>query len=140
MVIFCKRPYRLVWSRTQAFQAWYPGSNPGGAIFMISLDDFKKIDIRIGKVVSAERVPDSDKLILLKVDLGSETRQIVAGIAKIVSDPQELVGKELPVLINLEPKMLKGYESQGMILATDNNGEPVLLHPARDVNPGSVVK
>lgn len=107
---------------------------------MISLDDFKKIDIRIGKVLSAERVPGSDKLILLKIDLGSEIRQIVAGIAKIVENPEDLIGKELPVVVNLEPKMLKGYESQGMILAADAGGEPVLLHPAREVPVGSVVK
>lgn len=115
---------------------------------MISLDDFKKVEIRIGKILSAERVPDSDKLILLKVDLGpsntsgqgTDTRQLVAGIGKIVKNPEELVGKELPVLANLEPKMLKGYESQGMILAADNNGGPVLLHPASPVNPGSIIK
>ena len=107
---------------------------------MISLEDFKKVDIRTGKILSADRVPDSDKLILLKVDLGSETRQIVAGIAKIAENPEDLIGKELPVLVNLEPKMLKGYESQGMILAADNSGEPVLLHPAREVPPGTVIK
>lgn len=107
---------------------------------MISLDDFKKIDIKIGKILSAERVPDSDKLILLKIDLGSETRQIVAGIAKIVENPEDLIGKELPVVVNLEPKTIKGYESQGMILAADADGEPVLLHPAREVPPGSVLK
>ncbi|MEK7090404.1 MAG: methionine--tRNA ligase [Patescibacteria group bacterium] len=107
---------------------------------MISLDEFKKVEIKIGKILSAERVPDSDKLILLKVDLGTETRQLVAGIGKIVENPEELASKELPVLVNLEPKMIKGYESQGMILAADNNGEPVLLHPASPVNPGSVIK
>jgi methionine--tRNA ligase beta chain len=107
---------------------------------MITFDDFKKLDIRIGKVLSAERVPDSEKLIQLIFDFGSETRQIIAGIALAYPDPAVLVGKEMPVVMNLEPKMLRGLESQGMILAADDNGTPVLLYPEKDVPPGSVVK
>lgn len=106
---------------------------------MITFEDFEKLDIRIGKVVSAERIPETEKLIKLEVDLGEETRQLVAGIAGFVK-LDSLVGKELPVLVNLAPRKLRGVESQGMILAVDVNGEPVLLHPERGVPPGSTVK
>jgi len=106
---------------------------------MITFEDFEKLDIRIGKVVSAERIPEAEKLIKLEVDLGEETRQLVAGIAGFVQ-LGDLVGKELPVLVNLVPRKLRGVESQGMILAVDVNGEPVLLHPEREVPPGSMVK
>jgi len=106
---------------------------------MITFEDFEKLDIRIGKVVSAERIPETEKLIKLEVDLGEGTRQLVAGIAGFVK-LDSLVGKELPVLVNLAPRKLKGVESQGMILAVDVNGEPVLLHPEREVPPGSMVK
>lgn len=106
---------------------------------MITFEEFEELDIRIGKVVSAERVPKTDKLIRLQVDLGKEARQLVAGIAGFVK-LDSLVGKELPVLVNLAPRKLRGVESQGMILAADVNGEPVLLHPDREVPPGSRVK
>lgn len=106
---------------------------------MITFEDFEKLDIRIGKVVSAERIPETEKLIKLEVDLGGGTRQLVAGIAGFVK-LDSLVGKELPVLVNLAPRKLRGVESQGMILAVDVNGEPVLLHPEREVPPGSMVK
>lgn len=106
---------------------------------MITFEDFEKLDIRIGKVVSAERIPETEKLIKIEVDLGEETRQLVAGIAGFVK-LDSLVGKELPVLVNLAPRKLRGVESQGMILAVDVNGKPVLLHPEREVPPGSMVK
>lgn len=114
---------------------------------MITIDDFKKLDLRIGKVVSAERVEGADKLLKLMIDLGADpstgsgrdTRQILAGIAEFY-EPSELVGKEMPVVANLEPRMLRGYESQGMILAADLDGRPVILAPEREVPPGSIVK
>ena len=106
----------------------------------INFDDFKKVEIKIGKVMAAERVEGSEKLIRLEVDLGEESlRQIVAGIGKAYS-PEDLVGKETPVVVNLEPRKLMGLESQGMILAADNNGEPVILHPGKDVPPGAAIK
>lgn len=106
---------------------------------MISLEEFKKIDIRIGKILKAERIEGSDRLLRLEVDLGSETRQIVAGIA-LVYAPENLIGREIPILANLEPRILRGFESQGMLLAADSNGEPVLLFPDKEVPPGSAVK
>ena len=106
---------------------------------MISFEDFKKLDIRIGKVISAERVPDSDKLIKLIFDMGDHERQVVAGIAEVY-EPDNLIGKEMLVLVNLEPRNLKGFDSNGMILAASTDGGPVLICPEREVPPGSVVK
>jgi methionyl-tRNA synthetase len=113
----------------------------------ITIDDFHTLDIRIGTVLSAERVPETDKLIRLEVDFGpTETgglgkRQIVSGIAAFVS-PEEMVGKQFPFVTNLAPRMLKGLESQGMILASGgkSEGEPfALLTTTKPVHPGTRV-
>lgn len=106
---------------------------------VITLEDFKKLDIRIGKVISVERIEGSDKLLKLEIDTGGSTRQLIAGMAKFYK-PGDLVGKELPVLVNLEPKTFKGLESQGMILAADVEGMPVLLSPEKEVPSGSIVR
>ena len=106
---------------------------------MISSEDFKKLDIRIGKVISAEKVRDSDKLIKLVFDMGDHERQVVAGIAGSYN-AEDLVGREMPVLVNLEPRTLRGFESNGMILAVDVDGRPVILFPEKEVPPGSVIK
>lgn len=105
----------------------------------ITYDDFAKLELRVGTIKSAERVEETDKLIKLEVDLGSETRQIVAGIAQAVADPSELVGTQVTVVVNLEPRTIRGIESQGMLLAAEKDGIPVLLHPAQPVEPGSQV-
>ncbi|MBI4118566.1 MAG: methionine--tRNA ligase subunit beta [Parcubacteria group bacterium] len=115
-------------------------ANAAPANKTVTIDDFKKLNIRIGKVVSAEKVPDADKLIKIIFDFGGEQRQIMAGIAEFIEDPASLIGKEVPVIVNLAPRMLRGYESQGMMLAADNAGRPTLLHPAEEVPPGSIVK
>jgi methionine--tRNA ligase beta chain len=106
---------------------------------MITFDDFKKIDMRIGKILSAEKVEGTDKLMKIEIDLGTERRQLVAGIADMY-EPQSLIGKEIPVLMNLEPRKIKGIESQGMILAVDVEGKPVIMHPDREVPPGSTIR
>lgn len=106
---------------------------------MIIFNDFKKLDIRIGRVLSAEKVKGTDKLMKLEIDLGTEKRQLVAGIADMY-EPNSLIGKEIPVLVNLEARSIRGVESQGMILAIDVDGKPILLHPEREVPPGSIVK
>jgi methionine--tRNA ligase beta chain len=106
---------------------------------MITFEDFKKLEIKIGKIISAEKIPEADKLIKLEIDLGTEKRQVVAGIAQFY-EPDYLIGKEIPVVVNLEPRKLKGVESQGMILAASAEGTPVLLYPEKDVPPGSIVK
>lgn len=111
----------------------------------ISFEDFKKVEIKIGKIISAEKVEGSDKLIKLEVDFGfNETgepirRQIVAGIAQYYS-PEALIGKECPFAYNLAPRTLRGLESQGMILCPSDENGPVLMHPDKDIMPGSVVK
>ena len=104
----------------------------------VSFEEFKKLDIRVGKIVSAESVPNSQKLLKLKIDIGSESRQIIAGIAGFYK-PQELVGKNFVVLVNLEPKKLMGLESQGMILCAESDDAPVCLTPLKEVPPGSKV-
>jgi methionine--tRNA ligase beta chain len=106
---------------------------------MISFSDFQRMNIRIGKIEVAERIEGSSKLIKLQMDFGSEKRQLVAGIAEEYS-PEDLVGKEIPVLANLEPKTFMGVESQGMILAADVDDRPVLLHPDKDIPAGSKVR
>lgn len=107
---------------------------------MATIDDFQKLDIRIGKITSAEKVEGSDKLLKLIFDFGAEQRQIIAGIALSYPEPEKLIGKEMPVIVNLEPKMLRGLESQGMILAASDENGIAVLHPDKEVAPGSVVK
>lgn len=106
---------------------------------LISIGDFMKTELKIGKVISAERVKKSEKLIKLQVDTG-ELRQIVAGIGKAYT-PEELVGKKIVVVANLQPAKLMGVESQGMLLAaTGADGAPVVLVPEKDVEEGSRIK
>jgi tRNA-binding protein len=106
---------------------------------MINFDDFKKLEIRIGKILSAEKVEGTDKLLKLEIDFGMEKRQIVAGIAETYQ-PEQLIGKEVPVLMNLEPRTIRGVESQGMILAASVDGKPRLLHPDEEVPPGCEIR
>lgn len=106
---------------------------------LINLDDFKKLDIRIGKILTAERIEESDKLLKLEVDFGIEKRQIVSGIAEFYS-PESLIGKEAPFIINIEPRKLRGVESHGMIMAASDDGKPVILIPEEEVPPGTIVK
>ncbi|MCX7720837.1 MAG: methionine--tRNA ligase [Dictyoglomus thermophilum] len=105
----------------------------------ITIEEFKKIDLRIARVISARKVENSDKLLLLEIDLGDEKRQIVAGIAEYYK-PEELIGKEIVVVYNLQPAKIRGYESQGMLLAAkDNKGRLAILTPEKEVDPGSKV-
>ena len=106
---------------------------------MVTLEEFKKLDIRIGKVLAVEKISGTDKLLKFTFDVGDEQREIVAGMAVFFSDPALLVGKEMPVLLNIEPRIFRGQTSQGMIIAADVQGLPVLLHPEREVAPGTKV-
>lgn len=106
---------------------------------MITFDDFDKLDIRIGTILEAESVPETEKLLKLTIDLGDEKRIMVAGIANEYK-PEDIKGKQIPVLTNLEPKTIQGIESQGMILAVDTNGKATLLHPDKEVNNGSKIR
>lgn len=106
---------------------------------LITIEDFAKVKLKIGKVLSAERVPKSSKLIKLQVDTG-EPRQIVAGIGHVYA-PEELVGKSIAVVANLKPAKLMGVESQGMLLAaTDSEGVLSILIPEKDVKQGALIK
>jgi len=105
----------------------------------ISIDEFKKIDIRIGKILEVKDHPNANKLYVLIVDLGNEKRQIVAGI-KDWYKPEELLGKKIVVITNLEPKNIRGMESQGMLLAAeDENKNLSLIVPEKDVKVGTKV-
>ena len=108
---------------------------------MIKIEDFAKLQIKIGEILEAEKVQDADKLIKLQIDLGEEKpRQGLAGIAEFFPEPQALVGKQIPVLSNLEPRTLRGYESNGMILAVSGDAGVTMLNPKKRVPNGSLVK
>ena len=105
----------------------------------ITFDQFQQLDLRSAKILKAEKIEEADKLLLLDIDLGEEKRQLVAGIAQDYSS-DELVGKTIIIIANLEPREIKGYISQGMLLAVDSPEGPVLLVPEGEVSPGSKVK
>lgn len=102
----------------------------------IGIEDFLKLDIRLAKVMSAERVEGSEKLIKLRVSLGEEERTLVAGIAKHYT-PEELIGKSILILANLKPRKLMGIESQGMVLALSDGEKLSLIVPDREVREGA---
>ena len=107
----------------------------------ITFDDFKKIEIRIGTIVEATKVPETDRLLKLFIDLGSEKRTIISGIANFYPDPLVLIGKQVPVLVNLEPRMIKGEESNGMVLyALEEEGVLTTLSPSLPIKNGSIVR
>ena len=107
---------------------------------MITIEDVMKLDLRIAEVLSADVHPDADRLLILQIAIGEEKRQIVAGIKKSYL-PEELVGKKIVVIANLEAATLRGIESQGMLLAASSDEEGiVLLTPERDIISGVRVK
>jgi methionyl-tRNA synthetase len=107
----------------------------------ITIEEFQRVELRTARIVAAEPVPKSKKLMRLEVDLGTERRQIVAGIATRYT-AESLVGKTIVVVANLQPAKLMGLESNGMVLAASlpESGEPVVLVPEADVPPGTKVK
>src|SRR3989338_7579886 len=117
---------------------------------IMAYDDFKKLDLRVAKVLEAIRVEGSDKLVKLQVDMGSlsseassgrlsNLRQIIAGIGTVYA-PETLVGKQIVVVANLEPRKLMGHESQGMLLAANDETGPVLIVPESEVVSGTLIK
>lgn len=128
---------------------------------MISIDEFKKIEVKVGTVKTAERVPDTDKLLRLTVDFGEkivgalhsgggeeegagepsvperDIRQIVSGIAAYVPEPESLVGRQLAFVTNLEPRTIRGLESDGMLFAVGSNDTFAFLTPDREIPPGT---
>lgn len=118
----------------------------------VTFEEFKKLDIRIGEILSVEKVENADNLLKLEVDFGpsadsasspqagsgSSKRQVVSGIAKWYK-PEDLVGKKLPFIVNLEPRKFKGVESQGMLVAVNSNDRAVLLEPQGEVEVGDKI-
>ena len=106
----------------------------------ISIDDFAKVELRVGLVKVAERVPKSDKLLRLEVDIGTEVRQVLAGIAEAYA-PETLVGRKVVIVANLAPRKMRGLESNGMIVAASlEGGAPVLAGFLEDVPVGARLK
>ena len=117
-----------------------PGMTREFIMSTINYKDFTKLDIRAGTILEAEQVPETDKLLQLQVDFGSEKRQIVSGI-KEWYDPESLVGKQACFVFNLEPRTIRGVESNGMIMATtdEKSGKVVVVRPHKKVTPGSKI-
>lgn len=107
---------------------------------MITYDDFKKLDLRVAKILEIEPHPNADRLYVIKIDVGGETKQIVAGIRLSYPSPETLVGKKVVVINNLEPAVIRGTESNGMILAASGETGPVVLFPEKDVPEGTTIK
>lgn len=107
---------------------------------MVTIEEFSKMDLRVGTVTSAKSHPNADRLLVLTVDIGEETeRQLVAGIRAHYS-PEELVGRQLVVVANLQPAKLRGVESQGMLLAASDGEQVIVLRPEKRVRVGSQVR
>lgn len=105
---------------------------------MISIEEFKKLDLRIATIQKVEPHPNADKLLILQIDLGAEQRQIVAGIRNHYV-PEDLLGRQIVVVSNLEPAKLRGAESQGMLLAASDGDRIIILTPEKKVTPGAKV-
>lgn len=107
----------------------------------ISIDDFMKVELRVGQVKAAEKVKGADKLLRLEVDIGTEVRQLVAGIA-LAYKPEDLIGRKVVIVANLQPRKLRGLESNGMIVAASvgEDGKPVLAGFLEDVPVGAKLK
>ena len=106
---------------------------------MITIDRFRELELKVATVTAAEPHPNADRLLVLRVDLGGEQRQIVAGIRAHYA-PETLVGRQVVVVANLEPAMLRGVESQGMLLAASSGDRVVLVRPDDPVDTGAVVR
>jgi methionyl-tRNA synthetase len=106
----------------------------------VTFDDFSRIDIRTATILEAEKVPKTTKLLKLKIDTGLDVRTIVSGIAEHY-DPENIIGRQISIVANLEPRKIKGIESKGMILmAEDKNGKLVMVAPSENVSNGSMIK
>ncbi len=106
---------------------------------MITIDDFKKIELVVGKILEVKEHPNADRLYVLKVDNGKEVRQLVAGIRKAYT-PDQLVGRRIVMVNNLQPTVIRGEESQGMLLAASDEQALSLLGMEKDIALGSIVK
>ena len=105
----------------------------------LNINEFFKLELRVAKVLTAEAVPNTDKLLKLEVDIGTEKRQLVAGVAQVY-EPDALIGKNIIVVANLQPARIRGVESRGMLLAADAGGRPIVATFEEDVPPGTRVR
>jgi methionine--tRNA ligase beta chain len=106
---------------------------------MITIEEFSKVELRVATIKAVEPHPNADRLLVLKIDLGDEERQLVAGIRAHYT-PEELVGKQIVVVVNLQPATLRGVESQGMLLAASDDENVIVLSPEKPIAPGARVK
>jgi len=106
---------------------------------VITIEQFQSVELRVGTIRAAEPHPNADRLVVLRVDLGGEPRQVVAGIRKHY-DPAALVGRQVVVVANLQPAMLRGVESQGMLLAASSGDMLTLVRPDVEIAAGAVVR
>lgn len=107
---------------------------------MISYDQFSALDIRLGRITAVERVPETDKLLQFTIDFGDHQRTIIGGWAVSYPDPTLLVNTQVPVLVNLEPRTIRGITSEGMILSVVEENQPIALHPDREVTLGAPIR
>ena len=105
---------------------------------MVSIQEFQKLDLRVGEIISADHVPNADKLYVLNVDIGGKQIQLLAGIKQDYSE-KELKGKRIVVVANLDPANIRGMTSEGMLLAAEHNGKVSLVTPDKDIPVGSKV-
>jgi methionyl-tRNA synthetase len=115
-----------------------PAPTPAPGPSLVSIADFKKFDLRVARVLEARPHPNADKLILLKVDVGDQQKQIIAGLRQWYA-PESLVGRLIIVVNNLQPAMLRGEESNGMLLAATSGDQVIFVTPERDCLPGSKI-
>ena len=127
--------------RSRCHRPRQPAANPAAAANdKISIDDFMKVDLRVAKVLTAEKVPNSRKLVKLSIDVGNEQRTLVAGIAEAY-EPEQLVGRTIVMVFNLKPAKLMGIESNGMVLAASpEGGKPTLVGFDQEISPGTKVR
>jgi methionyl-tRNA synthetase len=106
---------------------------------MISIEDFQKLDLRVAKILNVEDHPNADKLFVLKISLGDEEKQLVAGL-KGHYNKEELIGKQIIVINNLEPAMLRGVKSEGMLLAAEDDINVAILIPEKEIKENSKIR
>jgi methionyl-tRNA synthetase len=115
-----------------------PAASTEPVIPLVTIEDFRRIQLKVARIVSAVPVPGADKLLQLEIDLGADKRTLVAGIAKHYK-PEDLPGKSVVIVANLQPTKIRGVESQGMLLAAEDDGKLILLTPESEAKPGSKI-
>lgn len=106
---------------------------------MVTYEEFRKLEIKVARIQEVIEHPNADKLYVIKIDLGDSQKQIIAGIRNSYK-PQDLIGRQIAVIANLEPAVIRGIESQAMLLAASDENGVVILTPQREVGVGSIVK